>query len=103
MTYEAQTVCEGCGARHLNVVDESRQAGHADTSATACPDCEGKTTVRVTVVYDPDEYDLADPYGPGVDLRARCVDCGAGLYGPVETCTECDSPRLHRWLGEADP
>lgn len=101
MSVEAQLKCD-CGERDLVVTwTDSAEVGERTDVKMPCSGC-GSLERTVTVVYNPEEYDLADPYGEGVTLRARCIDCGSTYYGPIEECYECDGVRFDRFLEGSD-
>lgn len=100
---EAQGHCRGCGGRYLFLTSPKVTPGTTTQTSTYCQ-CEEPHENVVTVVYDPDEYDLVDTYGDGrIGLRATCEDCGVDLYGPVEECPDCGGEAFDRWLdGDRD-
>lgn len=102
MTVEAQLKCD-CGERDLVVTSPDATVGEQVEVKMYCSGC-GSTERTVTVVYDPEEYDLKDPYGPAdFTLRATCRDCGDEMYGPVDKCHACGGDELDRWLeGDTD-
>lgn len=65
-----------------------------------CPDCGTVCEHVITVMYEPDEYDLVDAYGDGkIGLRSTCEDCGTDYHGPMlRPCYECGSKDFDRWL-----
>lgn len=91
--YEGQAVCHFCGARHLFIAREGTRPGM--TNRTECYDCGWITQHEVTVVYHPDLYDLADPYGAGIDVHSRCIDCGHTYYSHMDRpCYQCGGVRF---------
>ena len=62
-TCHAQGVCLLCGARWLFLCGSDRSPG--DTTERRCVDCGFVATAMVTIVHDPDWYELEDPYGAG--------------------------------------
>lgn len=100
MTLEAQCRCKACGGRNLVLITETALPGQTVQTNTYC-DCEEPQENAITVVYDPDEYDLVDPYGDGdIGLEATCEDCGIDLHGPVAECLECGGTDFERRLTE---
>lgn len=61
---EQQVVCRLCGGRHLTLVwRDDPQVG--EQTFSECVDCGFLTFQEVAVLYDPDLYNLQDPYGDG--------------------------------------
>lgn len=97
-TVEAQLKCD-CGERDLVVTwTDAVEVGSRTRVKMPCSECESLERT-VTVVYDPEEYDLVDVYGDGdIGLRATCQGCDADLYGPVTECPSCGWEKFDRWM-----
>lgn len=96
---EAQLKCD-CGERDLVVTwTDAVEVGERTEVKQPCSEC-GSLERTVTVVYDPDEYDLVDTYGDGsIDLMAECLNCGFEYHGPMLVpCYECGNTSYDRYL-----
>ena len=101
MTLEAQGRCKGCDQRYLFLVHEDMTIPGQTTETNSYCQCEEPQENVVTVVYDPDEYEIVDMYGDGdIGLEATCEDCGSQLYGPVAECPHCGGTGFERLLTE---
>lgn len=99
MSVEAQLKCD-CGERDLVVTwTDAVEVGERTRVKMPCSECESLERT-VTVVYDPEEYDLAEPYGDAdFTLRAECQDCGHKYYGPMRNaCYECGGEEFRRYV-----
>ena len=98
----AQGLCRGCGERYQFLTNSEANTHPGQTTETnAYCQCEESQENVVTVVYDPDLYDLVDTYGDGdILLRAQCQDCGSVYYGPMRNdCYSCGSEStFERWI-----
>lgn len=98
-TVEAQLKCE-CGERDLVVTwTDAVEVGTETEVKMACSEC-GSRKRTVTVLYDPEEYDLVTPYGDGdIGLRSECLGCGDEYFGPMlRPCYNCGSELYDRYL-----
>lgn len=78
---------------------DSVEVGERTDVKMPCSECESLERT-VTVVYDPEEYDLKDPYGDAdFTLRAECRECNHHYYGPMRLpCYECGGEQFRRYV-----